>query len=180
MNALNSQLSAIRSCGARRVARRFLVLLSCATAGCAPQPLANTFPSADSLAAAVITAVERRDEATLRDLALSEQEFRAHVWPALPAARPERNLPFSYVWGDLKQKSDASLKVTLNAHGGRHYELVAVKFLANATDYGAFLVHRESVFVIRDGATETREVRLAGSLVEKDGRWKVFSYVIDD
>ena len=51
----------------------------------------------------------RRDRARLDALALSEQEFRDHVWPDLPAARPERNLPFSYVWGDLHQKSNISL-----------------------------------------------------------------------
>ncbi len=55
----------------------------------------------------------------LRDLALNEIEFREQVWPELPAARPERNLPFSYVWGDLRQKSDANLERTLARHGGR-------------------------------------------------------------
>ena len=165
--------------GARAKARA-LVLVAIATAACGPPPLANTFPSSDALARAVLDAVERRDEPALRNLGLSEHEFRAHVWPSLPAARPERNLPFTYVWGDLKQKSDASLAVTLDGHGGRHYELNAVKFAAPPTDYAAFRVHRDPTFVVRDETTETREARLTGSLIEKDGRWKVFSYVIDD
>ena len=68
-------------------------------------PLANTHSSASSLASAVLDALARRDRAALKALALNETEFRDHVWPELPAARPERNLPFSYVWGELRQKS---------------------------------------------------------------------------
>lgn len=125
-------------------------------------------------------AVERRDQAALRNLGLSEQELKAHVWPSLPAARPERNLPFSYVWGDLKQKSDSSLTATLNGHGGHHYELMSVRFNSPPTDYGAFRIHRDPVFVIRGATTAEREVRLTGSLFEKNGGWKVFSYRIAD
>ena len=78
-------------------------------------PLANTSASPEALAAAVLDALARGDRARLDALALTEQEFRDHVWPDLPAARPERNLPFSYVWGDLHQKSNLSLAQTLRA-----------------------------------------------------------------
>ena len=125
-------------------------------------------------------AVERRDQAALRDLGLNEQEFKAHVWPSLPAARPERNLPFSYVWGDLKQKSDSSLTATLNEHAGRHFELISIRFDAPQTDYGPFRVHRDPVFVIRSATEDAREVRLTGSFIAKNEGWKVFSYLIAD
>lgn len=160
--------------------RLFCTVLALTVTACGPAPLTSTRSSPEDLVRAVMTAVERRDEATLRNLVLSEQEFRAHVWPSLPAARPERNLPFSYVWGDLKQKSDSSLAATLNGHGGRHYELISVRFAEPPTDYGAFRVHREPVFVIRSATEGARDVRLTGSLIEKDGGWKVFSYLIDD
>ncbi len=125
-------------------------------------------------------AMELRDQAALHNLGLSEQEFRAHVWPSLSAARPERNLPFSYVWGDLKQKSDSFLTATLNEHAGRHFELISIRFDAPQTDYGAFRVHRDPVFVIRSATEDAREVRLTGSLIEKNEGWKVFSYLIAD
>ncbi len=115
----------------------------------------------------------------LTALWLSEAEFRTHVWPSQPAARPERNLPFSYVWGDLAQTSEASLSGTLVAHGGRRYDLAAVRFAADPAEYGAFRVHRHSVFVVRDGSG-TREIRVTGSMIEQNGRWKVFSHVVDD
>ena len=98
-------------------------------------PLANAQTSATALASAVLTGFERRDIVTLRALAVNEQEFRDHVWPELPSARPERNLPFSYVWGDLRQKSEAALAGTLASREGQHYELIAVRFLGGTTQY---------------------------------------------
>ncbi len=150
-------------------------------AACAPSKpsLADTRDSPMAVAQAVVDAVTAGNRAALVSLALSEPEFREHIWPELPSARPERNLPFSYVWGDLRQKSSASLASTLAKYRGQRLTLVDVR-LGETTPYQSYTVHRDSVFVVRtaDGATE--DVRLCGSLVEQRGRWKVFSYVTGD
>lgn len=161
---------------------RLLVLLTLTTAACGPRvtPLANTADSSEALARAVLAAVVAGDRDALERLALSETEFREHVWPELPAARPERNLPFSYVWGDLRQKSGASLAATLGALRGAPRELVAVKVTGEVTRYPSSTVHRGVIFVVRrpDGATE--DLTACGSFLEQQGRWKVFSYVTSD
>ncbi|HXG89920.1 MAG TPA: hypothetical protein VNJ02_16455, partial [Vicinamibacterales bacterium] len=118
--------------------------------------------------------------ARLRALALDEAEFRDHIWPQLPAARPERNLPLSYVWGDLHQKSDNRLRLTLAEHRGKRYELQRVRFDGETTAYAGFNVHRQAVFVVHDSSGAEQDLRVAGSLVEMDGVWKVFSFVVDD
>lgn len=142
-------------------------------------PLARSYGSASELARAVLDAVERRDAATLQGLAVTEQEFRDHVWPELPAARPERNLPFSYVWSDLRQKSGNALAGTLSAYGGRHYDLVAARFTGETTQYRTYVVHRKSELTVKDAAGAEWQLRLYGSVIEKNGRLKVFSYVGD-
>jgi hypothetical protein len=143
-------------------------------------PLASTHASIDALAAAVLQAVARRDAMTLRSLALNEREFRDYVWPELPAARPERNLPFSYVWGDLRQKSEASLQQVLARAGGTSMTLVGVRFGGGATAYPSYVVHRETILRVRTANGPVQEVRVFGSALEKQGAWKVFSYVVDD
>jgi hypothetical protein len=142
-------------------------------------PLAGGAPSAVVLARAVAAALERADLPALRALSLNEQEFRDHVWPDLPASRPERNLPFSYVWGDLRQKSEASLSQTLLATSGRHLEVLAVKQLRPATQYRSYVVHRQTQLTVKNNAGHVQDVRLFGSILEKDGQFKVFSYVTD-
>jgi hypothetical protein len=161
--------------------RLVLLVGALCIAACAPPPppLADTRESPAAVAQAVIAAVTAGDTAALASLALSEEEFREHIWPALPSARPERNLPFSYVWGDLHQKSGTSLAATLARYRGQRMSLVDVRH-GEATTYPDFTVHRDSVFVVRKAEGSTEDVRLCGSMVEKDGRWKVFSYVVDD
>ena len=158
---------------------RVFLGLALLAVGCGPSPLSDTYQSPQALAAAVLEGLEQRDRARLERLALSEEEFREQVWPSLPAARPERNLPLSYVWGDLHQKSQGALTQALQAHGGRRYELVGVDF-SDRTDYGAYRVHREASLRVRDANGGATTIRVCGSMIEKGGAWKVFSYVVDD
>lgn len=55
-------------------------------------PLSNTFATPEALAQAVLTGLASEDVAGLKALALSEQEFKDHVWPELDTSRPERNV----------------------------------------------------------------------------------------
>jgi hypothetical protein len=157
-----------------------LVLVLFAALACSPPPLANTHGSVDDLAHEVLAAFASRDEGRLQALALDEEEFRRHVWPSLPAARPERNLPFHYVWGDLQQKSDNRLRANLSAHGGRLYQLQSITFSGETTEYAGFRVRRHALLKVRDSAGGDFEVRLFGSAIEMGGRWKVFSFNAED
>ena len=148
-------------------------------AGCGAGSFANTQPTADALAREVLSALARRDQARLHALALTEDEFEHRVWPDLPAARPERNMPWSYVWMDLRQKSDAMLERTLREYGGRPFELQRVTFAGETTNHGNYRVFRKAVLAARDGRGAEQELRVLGSMIETDRGWKVFSYVVD-
>jgi hypothetical protein len=147
-----------------------LAAASCLTA-CSPAPLPNSRESPEALAHAVLAAIEVRDADALRSLALSREEFTEHVWPELPAARPERNLSPAFVWGDLNQKSSVMLRDTLAAHGGRRYELAAIRFLGDTTQYESYRVQRESELTVKDPSGTERQIRVFGSMIEKGGRY---------
>ena len=142
-------------------------------------PLAHTFDSAEAAAGAVLEALAGRDGGTLARLALTEHEFREIVWPELPSSRPEVNLPVAYAWGTLAQNSQGSLAATLAAHGGRRYTLTSVRVTGRSTRYHTFTVHRDIALDVLDEAGARHQVRVFGSLLERDGRWKVFSFVTD-
>lgn len=164
----------------RLIASIVLALCLGLAAGCGRvPPLADAQESPEALLTAVLGALASRDTVTLNRLVVSEQEFKDHVWPHLPAARPERNLPFSYVWGDLRQKSQQGMSRTLRDLGGQRLRLVRVSF-SDKTEYPGAVVHRRTVVTVVDDRGYTREVRVCGSLIEQDGRWKVFSYVTGD
>ncbi len=145
----------------------------------AAAPLANTFESPEALARGVLDALAKRDLAGLRALALTEAEFKAHVWPELPTSRPERNVPFDYAWGQLKQQSDGSLSGTMGRYGGRTLRFLQTRFTGETTQYQTFKVMRESEIVAADESGRELILRLYGSAMVKDGRYKLYSFVVD-
>jgi len=171
----------------RRVFTAALLLLLCAPgAACRTsadrgdaRPLAHTFDSPSAAAAAVADALARKDLEALRTLTLSEHEFRTIVWPELPSSRPEVNLPVAYAWGTLQQTSQNSLGTTFSTHGGRRYTVVGVEFAGGTTRYESFAVHRKAQMLVRGEDGAEQRLALFGSLLEREGRFKIFSYVTD-
>ena len=143
-------------------------------------PLSNTFESPEALARGVLDALAANDSDRLRTLQLSEAEFKAHVWPELPVSRPERNVPFEYAWGQMKQRSDGSLQTTIGRYAGRKLTFRSTRFTGETTQYASFAVMRESEIIAADETGRELILRLYGSAMVKDGRYKLYSFVVDD
>jgi len=112
-------------------------------------------------------------------MALSEAEFREYVWPELPVSRPERNVPFDYAWGQMNQRSEGSLGDTVGRYGGRPLRFVSTRFTGDTTTYQTFSVMRASEIVATDEGGKDLVLRLYGSALQKDGRYKLYSFVVD-
>lgn len=156
------------------------LLLTTLFPGCGSTPQPGWSDSADSpeaLAAAVLDALASADEARLSQLALSDAELRDTVWPHLPASRDEVGMPWPYFWREHAQRNLGFMTALLARHGGQRYALGSMSF-AGRTTYGDVTIHREPVLDIRT-ASGTEQVRLFGSMAERDGRWKLYSYVVD-
>lgn len=157
-----------------------LVLLSLLLTGCgtAPQPAwSDSYESPDALATAALAALAAADEPRLARLALSEQELRETVWPLLPASREDVGMPWAYFWREHAQRNTGYLKTVLAKHGGKGYELTRVDFDGRAT-YGDVTIHREPALDLQTAAGPQR-LRLFGSMAERGGRWKLYSFVVD-
>jgi hypothetical protein len=142
-------------------------------------PLSNTFDSPEALGWAVLSALASKDLERLRALPLSEAEFRTYVWPELPTSRPERNVPFDYAWGQMKQHSDGSLGETFARYGGKPLRFVRTRFTGETTQYQTFSIMRESEIIAADETGRELVLKLYGSALLKDGRYKMYSFVVD-
>ena len=155
-----------------------LLAAACGVSG-SSATLSDAHPTREAVAAAVLDAIWQRDEARLDAIAISESEFRAVVWPSLPASRPEVGMPFEYLWADSSTKSRAYRAQLLERWGGRRLQLEGVAFGGATTDYRSFRVHAATRVLVRDDAGNRRELRLFGSMIETSDGWKVYSYVVD-
>jgi hypothetical protein len=156
----------------------FLVITSACSRVVEPVPLTPGYDSKDAAATAFLQALAARDTETLAQQVVTQKEFLKHIWPSLPASRPDVGMPADRAWAEQAQRNSTFLAQTLATHGGRRYELVVVSFGAPATTYGTFTIHPETTLDVRD-ATGVQEVRLFGSMIESGGRWKIYSFVVD-
>ena len=186
VDRLRDQLTALVQASRNDTPRRPAGGVACALvlaltlAGCgAPPPLANTAPSPEALAVAVLDALAAADPDRLAALALNGREFRDVVWPELPASRPERGVPVSYAWADLRQKSSNALRRLVARWGGRRFTLLEVGYDGETTDYGTFRVHRETRLRVLDETGRELEMHFYGSTLVRGDDHKVFSFVID-
>lgn len=160
----------------------FLLLALVVLAGCqsAPSavPLTPSYGSKDAAVTAFLQALAARDKDALAQQVVNQNEFLKHIWPALPASRPDVGMPAERAWADQAQRNAGHMAQLLSEHGGRRYELVAASFDGTATPYGAFTIHPNTRLDIR-GDSGVREIRLFGSMIESGGRWKIYSFVVD-
>lgn len=156
-----------------------LILLTAACASPpASVPLSPGYDSKEAAVTAFLQALAARDRGTLAKQVVSESEFLKHIWPRLPAGQPEVGMPPERAWADQAQRNELYLSRTFAEHGGRRYELVAVRFAGPPAVHGAFTIHPRTTAEIRDG-TGVHGLQLFGSMIESGGRWKVYSFVGD-
>jgi len=141
-------------------------------------PLAPAFDSPEAAVQAVLDAVWTRDVDRLRQLPITETEFRKYIWPALPVARADIGATPDYTWAEMSQKNAGYLGSLLDEYGGRRLLLRHVAFLGTITEYDTFTTHGKTELTVEEEGRQ-QTLRLFGSLIESGGRWKIYSYVVD-
>ncbi len=86
-------------------------------------------------------------------------------------------MPWTYFWREHAQRNTGYLKTLLAKHGGKGYDLASVSF-DGSTAYGDVTIYREPILDLRT-ASGPQRLRLFGSMAERGGRWKLYSFVVD-
>jgi hypothetical protein len=141
--------------------------------------LTGTYHSTFALADALVQAINAGDVDTMLAHQLTESEFYWIVWPALPSNRPEVGMPWDYVWKDTSQKSANAARLTAARHRDAGLRLLRVEFDGETSSYGSFRVHRDARCVVELANGEVRRLDLFGSVIEMNGAFKAYSFVVD-
>lgn len=138
----------------------------------------TTFASELELGDFVIANLVAGDRAALRKLAVGEREFRDVIWPQLPVSRPELNFDQEFVWQSHSVRNESAFQNLIGRFEGRYLELVDVD-VEQVDDYGNFRILKRPRVHLRDARGDQHTVRLFGSIVEQDGRYKLYSFRTD-
>jgi hypothetical protein len=124
-----------------------------------------------------LTAVAERDSSALGGLRISSSEFAWLLAEDHIYTRPPYDLDPSLLWMQISAGSDKGLRRLLERLGGRPLTIVSTTCQSDTLQFSGNAVKAWSDCQIRwrDGSDESAG-RLFGTVVERDGRFKVLGY----
>ena len=132
--------------------------------------------SPDQLGLAVVDALNRKDIEHLDRLRVQREAYLDWIWPAFPASRPPNNFPGDFAWSNLNKKCNTGMKKWITHFGGHNLKFVDIRFDQPPETYEGFQLLRGTVLTLQNAAGEKRELKILGSVVVKNNRYKLLSY----
>ncbi len=171
-----------------RVALAALLLCSFSVAaGCGDtQPAAKPdaagwFGSPEELVRGFASALSAKDRTAMDRLRISREEYMSMVWPELPVSKIEQwKSQSGFVWSQHAAKSDSGLRKLLERFGGKTLEIRSVTFDKPAKEYATFKLHVRPLVEFADLPGKPDIDPVVGTIMERAGRFKFFSYSIND
>jgi hypothetical protein len=130
--------------------------------------------SMDELIARFVAAVEDSSRAGLRALTLDAAEFAYLYFPTSIYARPPYAQPPAVNWLLLEQNSLKGEARLLRSFGGRPLDMAGFSCAGEPVVEGANRLHDRCTLRIRT-VQGTADIRLFGSIIERDGRFRIMS-----
>ncbi len=160
------------------IAYIFLILLFVWSGwvGCEQAVWKDSLDSPDQLGLAVVDALNRKDIELLNRLRVQRQEYLEWIWPAFPASHPPSNFPGDFAWSNLNTKCNIGMKKWIARYGAHDLHFVSIRFDQPQENYDGFHLLRGTVLALQNTAGEKQELEILGSVVVKNGRYKLLSY----
>ena len=153
-----------------------VLLVYSSTVGCKRPVWEDSLGSPDQLGLAVVDALNTRDIEKLNRLRVQREEYLDWIWPAFPASQPPSNFPGDFAWSNLNKKCNIGMKKWIARYGGQNLEFVAIRFDRPIETYEGFQLFRGAVLMLKNAAGEKGELKILGSVVVKNDRYKLLSY----
>lgn len=139
----------------------------------------NGEPSKEALVRAFFTALYRRDTTVVAKLFITRAEFAYLYFPSSRLSRPPYEIDPAFAWFQLSSDSEQGVRKALERLGGRRMKYLGFSCGPDPVDEGAVRSWQSCVVRWRNPGGEEFEAALFGSIIERDGRFKFFSYTND-
>jgi hypothetical protein len=130
--------------------------------------------SLDELGRSVIWTLHHTNTDSLRNLCISDMEFKNLLWREFPQSRPATGLTWVDAWITLYARLHAGVNHAMHNYGGRPFQFV--RFESDSLGvYKNFKLHMLCVIVTRDDAGGVQKWHWLRAVAERNGRFKIFS-----
>lgn len=147
-----------------------------AEAGPRTDTLRGAAPSRDALVARWSAAVAASDTAALNALLLDRAEFAWLYYPGSRMSLPPYEAPPGLLWGQLLASSEEGATQLLRRFGGRPFRAAALRCPAPPVAEGDNRLHERCEVRVTAAGAPAGFVRLFGTILERDGRFKFLGY----
>ena len=153
-----------------------VLLVYCSAVGCEKPIWENSLDSPGQLGLAVVDALNNKDIEQLNRLRVQREAYLDWIWPTFPASQPPRNFPGDFAWSNLNKKCNIGMKKWIARYGGHNLKFVDIRFDLPTENYKGFQLLRGTFLTLQNAAGEKQELKILGSVVVKNGRYKLLSY----
>jgi hypothetical protein len=124
----------------------------------------------------VLDALAVSDTAGMHALHLTRYEHDSILVPHMPIGKDTTGkTDLGFAWYLLEQNSAKGVRRAIDAHGGRQFELVSVKFNKPQEVHGPLILHKGTEVRVRAEGGEEMVLGIFGSILEQNGRFKLVS-----
>lgn len=138
--------------------------------------LAGSSSSRDALVRRFMKALAAGDSADLRAMALSAREFADLVYPESPYTHPPYRQSPALVWNQIQNPSSSGFTRLVRRLGNQPLRYVDHKCDPAPDRQGRNLIWTNCFVRLRSLNEPTTRHRLFGSIIQRDGKFKIVSY----
>lgn len=133
-------------------------------------------PSREALVRNFMKALAEGDSTALRAMALSAREFADLVYPESPYTHPPYRQSPALVWNQIQNPSKSGLMRLVRRLGKLPLRYVDHSCDADPDRQGHNLIWTNCVVRVRNPSAAAESHRLFGSIIQRDGQFKIVSY----
>lgn len=141
-----------------------------------PDSLGGTASSPAALTRRYLDAVRRFDTTVLRDMHITRAEYAYLYFPQSKMMKPPYELPPDAAWLLHTAESNKGIAAVMRRLGGHTLELESVRCPGESLRAGPYIVWRDCLVRYRERGAAPVERPLFAAIIERDGRFKFFSY----
>jgi hypothetical protein len=132
--------------------------------------------SFDALVARWVVAIEQHDTAALNAMVISRAEFAWLYYPTSELAKLPYEAPPELVWGQILTGSDDGVRKALRRFGGRRLSIRDVRCARSPQVEGTNRLYMDCRTTVMTVADTLKNVRMFGTILERDGRFKFIGH----
>lgn len=138
-----------------------------------PETLSFASPTIDALVGRWADAIAARDTAALNRLVINRAEFAWLYYADSRMAKPPYEAPPGLLWGQILASSDEGAQRMLNKYGGQRLVVKSVSCPGDPEVEGSNRIRQNCVATLAANGVSLPVTRYFGSIIERDGRFKL-------